>query len=260
MLKGHKTSEKYLNPSVVKVDQSYQRIVRDRDIQKIVNDWNYDLVNMPKLSFRESTGEYYVFDGQHTLAAWRKHENDSPILCKVFYDLTYDDEVELFCQQNGRSKPVNKVQKAKGRYNRGDNDVRDIIDSAKEAGVEIAIANPTPGKNKCVAYVACEKSYKKLGRWKYAEALSVLRQAWDGDPRALQSTFIQGITEIYDVNIGQFDKLTLIKALSRYPTEYFERESKNNVGNVGQRYAIEFRKAYNKGKRLGKIYPVSGKE
>lgn len=262
MSQGHTTVPKMLKPSEIKVDTSYQRIAKDYEIRKILNNWNYDLVNMPKVSYRESTGEYFVFDGQHTLAAWRKHENDAPIECKVFYGLTYAEEVELFTRQNGESTPVTKVQKAKGKYNRGDTKERDIIDAAAEAGVIIAYNGQTnTGKNICKAYVNCEKSYERLGRWKYREALSILQQAWDGDPEGLECGFIAGITEIYDVNIGQFEKDVLIKALSKTPPAIFKRDQKlHSELPMGVRYAIEFRIAYNKLKRRGKLYPVDDKE
>lgn len=261
MQKGHTTVLRKLRPSEIKVDVSYQRIAKDYEIRKILNAWNYDLVNLPKVSYREDTGEYYVFDGQHTLAAWRKHENDAHIECKVFYGLTYDEEVELFCQQNGQSKSVSKVQKAKGKYNRGDTKERDIIDAAAEAGVLIDYKQNIAGKNVCKAYVNCEKSYEKLGRRKYSEALSVLKQAWDGDPEGLECGFIAGITEIYDVNFGQFEKDVLIKALSKTPPAVFKRNQKLHDGlPMGARYAIEFRIEYNKLKRRGKIYPVDERE
>lgn len=65
------------------------------------------VANEPRVSCRN--GVYYVFDGQHTIAA-RKVLNgnvDIPILCKVYNGLTEQDEAFLFATQNGEeSKPT----------------------------------------------------------------------------------------------------------------------------------------------------------
>ena len=78
--KGHRFEERWLKPSQIRVD-SYQRSEKarlERRVKKILDHWDYDLVNMPKVSQRMD-GTYYAFDGQATLAAWQQHEHDAPI-------------------------------------------------------------------------------------------------------------------------------------------------------------------------------------
>ena len=82
---------------------AYQRELNPNRVRKIAAEFDEHIANDPKVSFRD--GHYYVFDGQHTIAA-RKLRNggqDLPIRCKVFYGLSELDEAILFAQQTGTS-------------------------------------------------------------------------------------------------------------------------------------------------------------
>jgi len=132
MINGHEYKEMFLNPSILKVDRTYQRNVPDKEIKSIVKNWNPDLVNMPKVSQR-ADGSLYIIDGQHTVLAWIAHENGKPIRCKVFTGLSIDEEVELFLQQFGVKKEVSIGDKAKARYNRNSPDDADIVGMVDQA-------------------------------------------------------------------------------------------------------------------------------
>ena len=63
----HTSEIKWLRPSQVKVDiDLYQRAATNLRVKKILDDWNYDLVNMPKVSMRMD-GSMYAFDGHSHL-------------------------------------------------------------------------------------------------------------------------------------------------------------------------------------------------
>ena len=64
---------------------TYQRTLNEDRVRRIAAEFDERIANEPKVSCRD--GRYYVFDGQHTIAA-RKLLNggrDLPIRCKVFY-------------------------------------------------------------------------------------------------------------------------------------------------------------------------------
>ena len=64
---GHEFEYRYLRPSQIQVDPLYQRRLRPAVVDNIVKEFNGDTFNEPKVSNRD--GKYWVFDGQHTLAA-----------------------------------------------------------------------------------------------------------------------------------------------------------------------------------------------
>lgn len=252
MNKGHETKIQYLKPSQVKTDYAYQRVVPEREIKAILENWNYDLVNMPKVSQRID-GSYYVVDGQHTLAAWKIHENDMPIKCKVFIGLSYDEEVELFIQQFGIAKNVYLSEKFRARFNRGDKEIVEMVNAVKAAGVEVSFTNNNKTNNKTAALGACKNGVKRLGPQKFTSALTILKDAWGGEAQTLSAAFINGIVELYDTNEGQFDRERLVNVLGKKSPIYFTRMSKEHFGSASKRYAAAFRGEYNRAVRKNKL-------
>lgn len=92
---------------------SYQRPINFERVKKIAAQFDERIANEPKVSFRRC--HYYVFDGQHTIAA-RKYLNnnqDLPILCKVYYGLSKNEEAMLFAKQTGVSAPLTSASRLK---------------------------------------------------------------------------------------------------------------------------------------------------
>ena len=80
---------------------TYQRDQQPRRVQRMVKEFDERVANEPKVSFRN--GRYYVFDGQHTIAA-RVERNGGvplPILCKVYLGLSEQDEASLLQSRPG---------------------------------------------------------------------------------------------------------------------------------------------------------------
>ena len=65
--------------------EAYQRELNPARVRKIAAEVDEHIANEPKVSCRN--GRYYVFDGQHTIAARVERNGGKPlmILCKVYY-------------------------------------------------------------------------------------------------------------------------------------------------------------------------------
>ena len=175
-----------LYPEQIKKDPKYQREIDVGRIKRITKNWDDDLVNPPKVSLREN-GNYYVFNGQHTLAAWKKRYGNRPILCKVYRGLTEIEEKDLFVKQEGFSKAVGKIDKLRAEYNAGTPDVVEMVDCARIAGCIIDFeAQPTTAKNRVNAIATAYDVYKSIGRDYFINALDILRRAFFGDQLAFQ--------------------------------------------------------------------------
>lgn len=244
----------YIKPSLLKADPTYQRRVDDKRIKRILDNWNYDLVRPPMVSQRID-GSYYVVDGQHTKVAWGIHENNAPILCKVCGELSHDEEVELFLKQFGESEKVSIGDLSRAKFNRGDQDEVIMVESAKAAGVEISF-NLCRGRNKTAAIQACMNSIKKIGALRFTNALSILRDAWDGDQTTLGASFINGMVELYDKNEDKIDRAHLISVLGRRNPNHYIRSAQEHKGSVGRRYAMAFCDEYNRTARKNKLSVV----
>lgn len=143
---------KKLNTRDISVDGLYQRDLSAPKVKKIVREFNPYLVNAIKVSFRD--GKYYVFDGQHTIAAVKaKHKGaDCQVDCKVFYGLTRLDEMELFILQNGASSAVATREKFRALYNNGDPEIASLVKLTEKAGLEVGFDKSQARKHTISAY------------------------------------------------------------------------------------------------------------
>ena len=88
-------------------------------VRRIAAEFDERIANEPKVSDRG--GRYYVFDGQHTIAA-RKFLNggkDLPIRRKVFYGLTESDEGAVRPADGSLRQPDRRGEVPGAHFRRG---------------------------------------------------------------------------------------------------------------------------------------------
>ena len=81
--------------------ETYQRPFTSNRAKEIAANFDERIANEPKVSYRD--GKYFVFDGQHTVAArvMLNGGNDLLITCKVYYGMTEKEEA-VFKQMQER--------------------------------------------------------------------------------------------------------------------------------------------------------------
>ena len=131
--------EMCLNSSELIVPRdTYQRALHPARVARIAKEFDERVANEPKISFRD--GHYYVMDGQNTIAA-RKFLNggdDLQIRCKVYFNMTEQEEALLFAQQTGISERLSAGQK-----------LRALIFAGEPAAVAFQQATELAGVHLC---------------------------------------------------------------------------------------------------------------
>ena len=243
----------FLYPSHIKTDEKYQRKIDSKRVAKIVKDWDDNLVNAPKVSLRHD-GKYYVFNGQHTLAAWQKKYGDKPIQCKVFRGLSEEEEKNLFVRQEGYSRPVGNYDKIRAEYNSGSSDVVDMAECCKVCGLSIDFnTNRYEARFKVNALVTAYNVYKSIGHDNFINALTVLRNSFYGDPEALQDNFLKGIGYLFKHHADKIHVNDMINSLQKQPVGYYKQLANTLEGSAAVRYAKSFVSQYNKHRRSNRI-------
>ena len=157
---------------------------------KIVAGFNERIANEPKVSFRD--GHYYVFDGQHTIVA-RKHmngNNDLPILCKVYYGMTEAEEALLFAMQTGYSSALTPSARLRANLRGEDKASGEFYAATEEAGLHMGFERGGGvGRILCINTAFAE--FRRAGAELYKEALTILLEAWGGDPDSLRAEVIR---------------------------------------------------------------------
>ena len=224
----------------------YQRGLNNRRVREIAENFDECIANEPKVSARD--GKFYVFDGQHTIAA-RKMLNggrDLPILCKVYFDLSPEDEAILFAQQTGVSAKVYPGAKFRALVFAGDPDAIAFLDATESAGLHLSF-NQSRGLNRIGCVATAYGEFMSAGADIYTEALRVIAAAWDGHKDSLRSETIQGVTEFIKLYHDEYDPKRLVSRCRRYDPMHIYRRAKAAGDSLPapQRYIFEVWNIYN---------------
>ena len=190
--------------------EAYQRELNMTHVHRIASEFDEHIANEPKVSMRN--GHYYVFDGQHTIAA-RKQRNkgqDLPILCKVYYGMTEADEALLFAQQTGASAVLTAGARIRALIYAGDPEATAFLRATEATGMGLDYTN-TRGVKRLACISTAFTEFQKVGAERHMEALNVLLEAWDGHPDSLRAETVQAMIRFVDYYYGEYDHKRLVR-------------------------------------------------
>lgn len=224
---------------------TYQRELNMDRVHKIAAEFDERIANEPKVSYRG--GRYYVFDGQHTIAA-RKLLNggkDLPIRCKVFYGLTESDEALLFAQQTGASARLTAGAKFRALIYGGDKEALAFLKATESVGLCVD-CKQTRGVKRLACIATAFELYKKVGGEVYREAMRAIVDAWGGDPDSLRAETVQGVVEFVDLYYGEYNRRRLVTHLRQVDPLTIFREGRAMTSLPGyKRYLYQVYRLYN---------------
>jgi hypothetical protein len=225
---------------------TYQRGLNPERVRRITKEFDERIANEPKVSLRN--GHYYVFDGQHIVAARVERNSGESLLvrCKVFEGLSDKDEAKLFANQAGSSAIPGIGAKLRALVYAGDPDACQFVKNTEEAGLKIDYGQHK-GKNRLACIAAAWDEFRKLGAEKYQEALRLILEGWDGDPDSLRSETVQGMIRFVDLYYGEYDRERLIKRCRRVDPLIIYREGKAMASNMPgfKKYTYQVLLTYN---------------
>ena len=198
--------------SILNIDNSYQKPLSAAHVKKITKDFDPMGVGQIHVSKR-SDGTYYVFDGQHRVAAFRKLGfND--IDCIVYEGLTLEEESKGYVYYNNTMKQT-RLQKFKAELLAGVPESLDINAVIRSVGLEVDTeGNGAPIK----AIGAVRAVYAKYGANDLREVLHILHEAFGTNKKAYQSYVIAGIHSFVATyrDDERYDQEWLINRLKKF--------------------------------------------
>ena len=235
-----------INSADLKIPRTtYQRELNDDRVHKIAAEFDERIANEPKVSCRN--GRYYVFDGQHTIAA-RKLLNggkDLPIRCKVFYGLTESDEALLFAQQTGVSAKLTAGAKFRALIYGGEEDAMAFLKATESVGLYLDYKQ-TRGKKRLACISTAFELYKRVGDSLYREAMQTIMDAWGGDPDSLRAETVRGVVEFVNLYAGEYNRRRLVTRLRQTDPLVIFREGRAMTSLPGyKRYLNQVYRIYN---------------
>lgn len=175
-----------VNSHDLEIPEAYQRRLNTNRVARIVAGFDERIANEPKVSFRD--GRYFVFNGQHTVSARKKMNNntDLPILCKVYYGMTELDEALLFALQTGDSADLTPSAKLRANLYGQDEASTAFYEATEEAGLHIGLERGR-GERRIVCINTAFAEFKRVDAELYKEALAILLDAWNGEGASLRA-------------------------------------------------------------------------
>lgn len=208
---------KVISSELLTVDrEKYQREEEKSKIRDIVSDWDERIANEPKVS--ERNGQFYVFDGQHTVISREtlNHGQPTPILCKVYSGLTVNDEAMLFAKQTGSSSKPKPGQQLRAYVFAGDQDAIAFCEATELTGLIVEQTGTRyDGHLACVS--TARRIYRKIGEEFYVEALQIIVDAWHGNADSLRYEIIKAVSEFVKLYHGKYNREQLIRNLKAVP-------------------------------------------
>lgn len=234
----------------------YQREFDERKVKRIVENFDERIANEPKLSLRN--GEYYVFDGQHTIAA-RKMRNsgkDLNIVCKVFYDMTEEDEALLFAAQTGfSSKPTPGIT-LRAKILGYDGDSIAFVRATKSVGLQPSYSGVC-GLYRLRCINTAKKAYHRVGETHYVEAMKLIVEAWGGNPKSLLMEIVTAMCDFVHIYYDEYDHEALVGRLAFTDPYQLVLKARDPVDrDAGKKKAVAYiLDLYNR-EKLGDALPV----
>ena len=226
--------------------EAYQRGLNPARVQKIVKEFDERIANEPKVSYRDE--HYYVFDGQHTIAArkLRNGNQDLKIRCKVYFGMTAEDEALLFAQQTGASARLSPGIRIRAMIYGGDPEAVQFRDTTEEVGLHLDYSQ-TQGTNRIPCISTAFSVFRKVGSKRYKETLEIIREAWNGCPDSFRYENVLGVSAFVDLYHDDYDPKRLVARLKRYDPLFISREGKASGMSISgyKRYLHQVWRMYN---------------
>lgn len=223
----------------------YQKPLNKKRVAQIVANFDERIANEPKVSFRN--GHYYVFDGQHTVAAWVLLNGGKPLMirCKVYRNLTKEQEASLFAQQTGFAAKPTPSNRLRALLCAGDKDALAFRDATEKAGFLLDL-DGSRSKDHILCINTCMKAFHHVGPKIYTDALAIIYSAWEGKEDSLLSEIVIAVTEFVLLYNGQFSDKRLIAMLSRVEPCMIVRSIQRDFERPGKKkYIYQIYRIYN---------------
>lgn len=203
----------------------YQREVKPSKVNKIVRNFEPDIVGIGLVSFRN--GEFWGVDTQHRIEALKKL-GYTEILCQVLTGLTYEEECYRFVLLNTGRTQLTANQVFHGRVEEKDKEAVELVEAFRKYRFDYNKNNSTKDDNLIGAVSKFVKMQKMFGIERVEKVLRVLRNAWYGDKNSLASAIISGLSTFFSENPSA-DEMILIKALEKIIPSMLIAQANNYV-------------------------------
>lgn len=212
-------------------NQEYQRNLSYKHVEKAATNFDLYQINPVKVSRRD--GINYVFNGQHTIEiiALVSGSRETPVWCMIYDDLVYNQEADIFANQNKYTKPLLPYEIFMANIEAG-NDKQLIIKDLVESYNLVIAPTITPGG--ICAVSTLENIHDKYGYHTLDRVLKLCVGTWEGVPQSLSSNMLNGVAKLVNAYDDSLKDTLFKERLSRISIKEVSRTAKDRrAGSLG---------------------------
>ena len=225
----------------------YQRPVEQKNVDKLVRNWNSLELYPVIVSFRD--GKFNVVDGQNRIAAMRQMAGGGDVIvpCIIYTGLTYEQEAELYAKLDKGKRPLTPRQHTKALVESGsDARIMEIKCLVEDVGFVWALGEPTGEPFEIAPIRALINAHQLLGGEAFARMLSLMAGAWQGTPNSLRASMLSGMALFIKTYEAELNDRAFIRRMSIISPEEIIHLGRIET-DVGLRFARIIRDKYNGG-------------
>lgn len=245
----------YSNPGTVRTLSTsrltsglpYQRPVEQKNVDKLIRNWNSRELYPVIVSFRD--GKFNVVDGQNRIAAMRQMAGGGDVIvpCMIYTGMTYEQEAELYAKLDKGKRPLTPRQHTKALVESGsDAKIMEIKCLVEEVGFVWALGEPTGEPFEIAPIRALINAHQLLGGETFTRMLSLLAGAWQGMPNSLRASMLSGMALFVKTYEAELSDRAFIRRMSAVSPEEIIRLGRIET-DVALRFARIIRDKYNGG-------------
>ena len=193
----------------------YQRPVEQKDIDKIIREWNGREITPVVVSFRD--GKFNVVDGQHHIEAMRQKAGGRDVIvpCIIHTGMTYEQEAELYARLDRDKKRLTLRQYTKAVVEAGsDANIMEVKRLTEEVGFIWALGEPTGEPFEIAPIRALINAHRLLGSEGFSRMLTLMAGAWRGMPNSLKASMLSGMALFLKTYEAELNDWTFIRRMS----------------------------------------------
>lgn len=246
---AHKSLQRKLPISKLIVDAKVQRGLDWPRVNRMAADFDRDALGTLVVSDR-GNDLYHIIDGQHRAEAVRIAEGeDASVDCRIFLDLTKEDEAKLFRLYNNTAK-LQALTKFLVRLEEQEPVATTINIILRKYGWKVSAGN---SENTFAAVTAIEKTWNR-DQLAVERTIATITRAWGHNTTAVHGAIVEGIGMVFARHGDVIDQKNLIERLSMFeggPASFLGaarglKSLNRNVPNALAEFTVEL---YNKNKR-----------
>ena len=193
----------------------YQRPVEQKDVDKIIREWNGREITPVVVSFRD--GKFNVVDGQHHIEAMRQKAGGRDVIvpCIIHNCMTYEQEAELYSRMDRDKKRLTLRQYTKAVVEAGsDANIMEVKRLTEEVGFIWALGEPTGEPFEIAPIRALINAHRLLGSEGFSRMLTLMAGAWRGMPNSLKASMLSGMALFLKTYEAELNDWTFIRRMS----------------------------------------------